>query len=70
MRFLRRRSSAKPERRYVRVPTENGVPADLPPWARDELVSRRLEMSDLRREVVALKHELRVRELFGGPDAS
>lgn len=55
-------------RRYVRVPAENGVPADLPPWARDELVRRRLESTDLRREIFRLRVEL-VRER-GGDEAA
>jgi hypothetical protein len=35
-------------RRWVRVPRDGGVPADLPPWARDELVRLRLENVELR----------------------
>lgn len=55
-------------RRYVRVPAESGVPNDLPPWARDELVRRRLEATDLRREILRLRVEL-VRER-GGDEAA
>lgn len=45
-------------RRRVLVPAESGVPADLPPWARDELVRRRLEASDMKRQIISLRVEL------------
>lgn len=35
-------------KRYRLVPARDGVPNDLPAWARDELVGRRLAMADLR----------------------
>lgn len=40
------------------MPADNGVPNDLPPWARDELVRRRLEMCDLQAENMRLRVEL------------
>jgi hypothetical protein len=39
------------------VPAANGVPADLPPWARDELVRRRVTESALQAEITRLRVE-------------
>lgn len=36
---------------HVTVPARAGVPADLPPWARDELVNARLRNADQERHL-------------------
>lgn len=44
----------------IRVIRDDGTPACLPAWARDEIVSRRLAQFDLDVENARLRQELRI----------
>lgn len=41
-----------PRQKTVRVPRDHGCPADLPPWARDEMVRLRVAEYNLRSELM------------------